>query len=36
MFSQFADNHLKSRPALRHKLIPMTEIQRFLRETMEK
>jgi excisionase family DNA binding protein len=27
--------HLKSCSALRHKLIPMTEIQRFLRETME-
>lgn len=27
--------NLKSCSALRHKLIPMTEIQRFLRETME-
>jgi excisionase family DNA binding protein len=27
---------LKSCSALRHKLIPMSEIQRFLRETMDK
>jgi excisionase family DNA binding protein len=27
--------HLKSSKALRHKLIPASEIQRFLRETME-
>ena len=26
---------LRSSTALRHKLIPMTEIQRFLRESME-